>query len=106
MFHALRHAKIPRLAIGGAVLAGLLLALLMAASPELHERWHHDADGPEHVCLATTLAANGCDDAAPAPVLSAFIAMLLEVAPSLHSQRSGSLFLAGCVLEHAPPFIS
>lgn len=106
MLHAFRHGKIPRLALCGAVLAGFVLALLMAASPELHERLHHEAGEAEHTCLAATFESGGCDDAVPAPALSAFVAMLLEVAPTLHAQRSGSLFLAGCVFEHAPPFVS
>ena len=106
MFAATRHSAIPRLVLCGAVLAGLLLALLMAVSPELHDTLHHDSGGPEHVCLATVLAGNGCDDVASAPVLAGFVAMLCEPVETMRSQRSGSSFLSGCVLEHAPPFIS
>ena len=83
-----RHFPIPRLALCGAVLAGLLLALLMAVSPELHDKLHHDANGSEHVCLVTILAANGCNDAACAPLLPAFVATLCETGETMRSQWS------------------
>ena len=103
MLHALRQGKIPRLALCSAVLAGFVLALLMAASPELHERLHHDDDHGHHACLATVLHAGGCDDTAPAPTLASFVATLFEIAPLDRSRKAESLFLSFRILEHAPP---
>ena len=55
MLKSFRHAGIFRLALVGAVLAGFVLALALAASPELHERLHHAAGHEEHQCLATLI---------------------------------------------------
>ena len=95
-----------RLALVGTLLVGFVLALALAASPELHHRTHHDADQQEHQCLATTIGGGGCEDAGVAPTFAAFVAMLFEVAPPDYSHAVGSLFLSCRVLEHAPPVIS
>ena len=100
-----RHAGIFRLALFGAVLAGFVLALALAASPELHERIHRDAAHQEHQCLATTIGG-GWEDALIAPALTAFVATLIEVAPMDGSRVVESLFLSCGVLEHAPPVVS
>ncbi|HEV7404803.1 MAG TPA: hypothetical protein VGO11_17810 [Chthoniobacteraceae bacterium] len=99
-----RHQGISLPALIGATLAGFLLALLMAASPALHERLHHDADHDQHECLAKVLHAGGASDDAPAPpTLAAFVAELFEVAPVDASRVAEALFLDCGILEHAPP---
>jgi hypothetical protein len=104
MLKCLRHAEKSRLALVTLVLAGMLLAVLMSASPDLHRRLHHDADDQQHECLVTVLHAGGCDAAAPAPVLAAVHQVILfTAAPILHAQWVEPLFLSNCVLEHAPP---
>ena len=104
MLKALRHAGYGRLALVGATLAGFLLALLLAASPELHERLHHDADHDDHECLATVLHAGGaCDDTLPPPTLASYLAELFEPAPVDGSRVVAALFLDCGILEHAPP---
>ena len=56
-------------------MAGLLAALsvlaigLGAASPDVHECAHHDADRPEHVCAITLATIGFCDTAAPMPAI-------------------------------------
>ena len=92
-----------RLALIGAVLTGFVLAFVLAASPELHERLHHDEDGEHHECLATVLHAGACDDAAPAQALASFIATLFAVLPVGETRAADSLFLSFRILEHAPP---
>lgn len=101
-----RHAEIFRLALVAALLAGFVLALVFAASPELHGRIHHDADQQEHQCLATTIGGGGCEDAPAAPTLAGFIAVLFAVEPEDHSRAAESQFLSCGVFEHAPPVIS
>ena len=104
---ATRHSAIPRLALGSAVIAGLVLALLMAVSPELHELVHHDGDAKDHQCLVTLMQTGGCDNTAPeAVVVAAFLATLFGPEPSGESVWVQSVFASGCVLEHAPPFVS
>lgn len=55
----------------------VLLLNAMAASPSLHEWFHHDADSPEHQC-AVTMFAHGKVDCtavdAPAPASVTMIA--------------------------------
>ena len=104
MLHAARHAGIFRLALFGAALAGFVLALVLAASPELHEQWHDCAD--HHECLATTLTVGACADTSPPPTLASFVATLFEAAPPDGSRAVGSFFLSGCIFEHAPPILS
>jgi hypothetical protein len=105
MLKSLRHAGVLRLALVGAVLAGFLMALALATSSALHERIHHDADQPEHQCLATAIGCGGCVDAPTAPTLTAFVAVLSEIAPKDRSRVVESPFLSCGVLEHAPPVI-
>jgi hypothetical protein len=103
MLAATRHLAIPRLVLCGAVLAAFLLTLLMAVSPELHDKLHHDADGDHHECLVTALHAGACDDAAPVPALASFIATLFEAKLPDETRAADSLFLSFRILEHAPP---
>jgi len=49
---------------------GVLAIGLGAASPEVHEHVHHDADHPEHVCAITLATIGFCDTAAPLPELA------------------------------------
>lgn len=55
------------------LVAGLLAALgvlaigLGAASLDVHEHVHDDADHPEHVCAITLATIGFCDTAAPMP---------------------------------------
>lgn len=106
MMKSFRHSGIFRLALVSAVLAGFVLALALAASPELHERIHHDADQEEHQCLATTIGGGGCEDALVAPMLVGFVAVFSATVPAEYSRAAGSLFLSCRVLEHAPPLVS
>ena len=107
MLSRLRHPGSLRLALIGAVIAGLVLALMMAVSPELHELVHHDGDAMEHQCLVTLMQTGGCDNTAPeAVVVAAFLATLFGPEPIGESVWVQSVFASGCVLEHAPPFVS
>lgn len=92
-------------AIVATTLAGFLLALVLSASPELHERLHHDADDEHghHECLATVLHAGGCDDAAPAPPLAGATIPVTDIPLPDRSRSTPSLYLSFRILEHAPP---
>jgi hypothetical protein len=87
----------------GAVLAGFLLALGLAASPGLHEFIHHDGGRAHHECLATTLQANGCDDALLVVMVVLPLAQPDADAPPREAELAKSFFLSCRVLEHAPP---
>jgi hypothetical protein len=105
MLAAIRHARVSRLAVVLTTLAGFVFALVLVASPELHERLHHDCDDEQghHECLATVLHAGGCDVVTPPPTLAAFVSTLLEVDEPDHSIAVPSPFLTSRILEHAPP---
>ncbi len=84
----------------------LLLALAMAASPELHKHLHGDADHDDHECAATLLLDGAFEDAAPAGAIEFKIEAPLVLAYLL-ARPSGEgirpLFLVNGVLEHGPP---
>ena len=103
MRKAVRHLEILRLALIGATLAGFVIALWLAASPEAHEDMHGGDEHGHHECLATALHAGACDDAAPAQALASFIATLFAMVPPGESRAADSLFLSFRILEHAPP---
>jgi hypothetical protein len=72
-------------ACGQAAIASLLAALVlllnaMAASPALHEWFHHDAALPEHQC-AVTLFAHGQVDSASVEVPVVLPVTLVETLP-------------------------
>jgi hypothetical protein len=91
----------------GSVLLGLLLALILSASPSLHELVHGDHDGAEHQCLVATLQGGGCDDVEPeVPTIAVFLASIVASVPIGDLVWVESIFSIGCVFEHAPPFVS
>ncbi|MEA3212842.1 MAG: hypothetical protein QOE70_5899 [Chthoniobacter sp.] len=107
MLTSLRRTQTLRIALLCAVLVGFVLALALAASPQLHELIHHDDGHGEHQCLAVTLQSGGSDAAAVAPLVTqAFLAELFALVPRGESAWVESLFLSCRVLEHAPPLIS
>jgi len=89
------------------VLAHLLAVLAMAASPELHEYLHHDAGHDDHQCAVTDMLAGGSGDGSPAQPIAVDAVILSQVCTLVEFDppRLASLFLAGSVLEHAPPAI-
>ena len=106
MFLKPRPSIATRLALVGAVVVGLLLASVLAASPELHERLHHDADHQDHVCLVTTLQAGGFEDVLVVIMAVEPMGKGVATAPLSDVEAVPSFFLSCRVLEHAPPFVS
>ena len=106
MFRKSRTYTATRLALVCAVMAGLLLALALAAFPALHERLHQDADHHEHTCLVTILQLGGFDDAPVVAMAVETMAETIATAPVREVENAESFFLSCRVLEHAPPFIS
>ena len=101
--HRNRRVRLAGTAI--AVLLGLLWALTLAASPDLHERVHPDADHEEHDCGAMLFLSG-----AVGPVLAAvaftlgpprlpFVRFTALTLPVVRAVRPADR----AVLEHAPP---
>ena len=103
MFPNPRSSTAARLALVGAVVAGLLLAAAFAASPQLHAWLHHDGDQPEHVCLATTLQASGIEEVLIVIMAVEPMAEIVATTPLRDAEVADSFFLSCRVLEHAPP---
>jgi len=87
------------------LIANLLVAVTLTASPKLHELVHHDADRGEHQCAVTVLFSGGSDDS-PVPQVfdvGALFASAPDFLPEIHSRDVAPLFLTAHVFEHAPP---
>ena len=102
-FAFLKHQPAPgRALVALAVIGAFFFALLVANSPQLHERIHQ-MQGGEHVCAATILAGGGVDHLAgffrvpnPAVAPEPFVFTAAPSAPLF-------LPLDFLLLEHAPP---
>lgn len=87
--------------------AVFLWTLALSASPQLHERFHPDANRVEHTCAVTFVTAGSYDHAAHAPAVSSPIeATQFSAIPALDSQWVQSPFLGASVFEHAPPALA
>ena len=84
--------------------AAFLLALVLSAAPELHERLHQPGDAT-HQCVVTLLTAGNCQHA---PCDSIAVAQPpKQGSPTVPVRfQSVSARLGFSLLEHAPPVIS
>jgi hypothetical protein len=96
----LTHA---RFAIVGTVIAGFLLGLALAMSPQLHKLVHPDGDQPFHSCLATTLQAGAYDTVDVVAVAIQLVATSVATVPPRDGGMVESFFLSCRLLEHGPP---
>ncbi|MFZ3375264.1 MAG: hypothetical protein WA183_06900 [Chthoniobacterales bacterium] len=89
------------------LIANLLIVVVLAASPQLHQLIHHDADSGEHECAVTVMVSGGSDGSAVPQVFEAgaILPIALDFLPEMHSRDVASLFLSAHVFEHAPPLI-
>jgi hypothetical protein len=96
-----------RLLITSGMFASLLLALVFAVAPQLHERIHPDTAATQHEC-AVTLIASGKYQQSEAPVLVSAPqpAVQFSKIPALKSVWVPAPFLGACIFEHAPPALS
>jgi hypothetical protein len=87
------------------LIANLLVAVTLIASPRLHELLHHDADRGEHQCAVTVMFSGGSDDSPVSQVIdvAAVFASAPDFLPEIHSRDVAPLFLTARVFEHAPP---
>jgi hypothetical protein len=87
------------------LIANLLVAVALTASPKLHELLHQDADRSEHQCAVTVLFSGGSDDPPVSQVfdVGALFGGAPDFLPEIHSRDVAPLFLTAHVFEHAPP---
>lgn len=96
-----------RAIVASGLLSVLFFALGLAASPQLHARFHPDAGTPNHECAVSLIAAGKCEQAdvplllaAPQPVV------VFEKNAALTPVWVAAPFLCARVFEHAPPALS
>ena len=96
-----------RAMVASGLLATLVFALGLAASPQLHARFHPDAGSSKHEC-AVTLIASGKYEQADAPPLfcAPQSAVVFERIPSLAPVWVAAPFIGARIFEHAPPALS
>jgi hypothetical protein len=92
-----------RFALVGAVAAGVLLALALATSPELHQLVHPDGGQPAHSCLATTLQAGAYEAVIVVVVAIQLAAASVTRVPLRDVGKVESFFLSCRLLGHGPP---
>ena len=100
-----RFIALLKILLAAVVMDGFVLALAMDASPELHEKIHHDADDGDHDCLVTQLQHGGFES-----VLVACLPVLVDqVCHSIswtgEPIRVSSFFLGCSIYEHGPPAV-
>ena len=89
------------------VSAAFLWTLALSASPQLHERFHADANRAEHACAATFVASGSYEHtAAPDLAISSTEATQFSTIPVLDPQWVQSPFLGARIFEHAPPALA
>jgi hypothetical protein len=87
------------------MLAHFLAVLVLAASPHTHDLVHHDAHQAAHHCAATDMLSGGTGDGLPVQpfTVAAILPQQFFSVAEFDPRWIASLFLTGCVLEHAPP---
>lgn len=92
-----------RALVGALTFGAFLWALTLSSSPELHQRFHSDANRVEHTCAVTFIACGNFNHS-PVTLLISAPALLDEFrSPELTPPWVGPLFLLASVFEHAPP---
>ena len=87
------------------LISHLLIVVVLAASPQLHQLFHHEADHSSHECIVTVMISGG-SDGFPAPQVleaNAILPTVFNFSLEAHSHDVAPLFLSAHVFEHAPP---
>jgi hypothetical protein len=101
----LREAKWWQKALVFLLVADLLMVVALAASPQLHQLFHHDANHGDHECAVTVMISGGSDGSPTPPVFDAGTPLVqgFNLLAEIHPSDVPSLFLSAHIFEHAPP---
>jgi hypothetical protein len=103
----MKRSTTSRALVAAFLSAAFLWTLALSASPQLHERFHPDANRAEHTCAVTFVASGSYDHVAHTPAVSSPVeAIQFSTIPALDSQWVQSPFLGASVFEHAPPALA
>lgn len=107
MLHRMSRPEKLRAIVASSLLGAFLFALTLAASPQLHARFHADAGSPNHECAVTLLATGKYQQADAPPVFVApQPAVLFEKIPAFARVWVAAPFFGAHIFEHAPPALS
>ena len=86
------------------LLSAFVFALVLAVSPQLHERFHPSAGQSCHECAVTLIAAGKVEHSTVAPlvVIPQPVSFFATI-PALNPIWVEAPFLGACIFEHAPP---
>jgi hypothetical protein len=100
----MRSSQGDRAVVATLLCLAFLWTLALSASPELHQRFHRDANRGDHVCAVTIVTSGNYDHSPSAPLVSV-PALVDQFSPpsALTPQWVEPLFLVASVFEHAPP---
>lgn len=94
----------PRALVAAFLSAAFLWTLALSASPQLHERFHPDANRAEHTCAVTFVASGSYDHIVHVSAFSSPAETVqFSAIPALDPQWVASPFLGASIFEHAPP---
>lgn len=99
----MKSSTIVRASVAILASTAFLWALVLSASPQLHERIHPDANQVEHTCAATFVASGNYHHAPTALLIMAPVPLGAFDIPTLSPRWIQPVFLAAAVFEHAPP---
>jgi hypothetical protein len=87
------------------LISQLLIVAALAASPQLHQLFHHDADEGSHECAVTVMISGGSDGSPVPQILDVGVISpaTFGLLPEMPSHDVAPLFLSAHVFEHAPP---
>ena len=97
---------IARAMIAAGCIAAVLLALVLAATPQFHEKIHGTTGAPNHECAVTLLTSGNYQHTPAATISFAPLAPPTAFAHPLSSFQLVSAHLEFSLLEHAPPAVS
>jgi hypothetical protein len=90
--------------VAGFISLAFFWALALSASPQLHQRFHPDANRVEHSCAVTMIASGSYNHVSHLPLASAPVPVIqFSKIPALIPHWVPSLFLRARIFEHAPP---
>jgi hypothetical protein len=87
------------------LLGQILVIAALAASPNLHQLFHHDAGRGDHECAVTVMISGGSDGSIVPEVLDAgaIFRTPCDFSSEIQTPDLAPFFLSAHVFEHAPP---
>jgi hypothetical protein len=103
----MKGSTTPRAFVAVFLTVAFLWTLALSASPQLHERFHPDANRAEHTCAVTFVASGSYDHSMSVPLVAVPAPSChFSTIPALDPRWVQSPFLGASIFEHAPPALA